>query len=193
MEIYTVKLYTSCVRFKKVRNIFVPRCSIALRYSLVFVNGYERIMNGLWMDCKRLWMDLHSVVLYRNFAPSSTDIITVSNWQGEAVSTSKTFKAMKQNRSPTKSAERRLNESVTYRSRIVSVSISYQSRIVLVSSSYRSRFRKRKQYGNDTETIEEAREKQGRMLPTQNIFKFLKLYNYGKTQWYLNQTPGFSR
>ena len=100
---------------------------------------------------------------------------------------------MKQNRSPTKSAERRLNKSVTYRSRIVSVSISYQSRIVLVSSSYRSRFRKRKQYGNDTETIEEAREKQGRMLPTQNIFKFLKLYNYGKTQWYLNQTPGISR
>ena len=69
---------------------------------------------------------------------------------------------MKQNRSPTKSAERRLNKSVTYRSRIVSVSISYQSRIVLVSSSYRSRFRKRKQYGNDTETIEEAREIQGR-------------------------------
>ena len=100
---------------------------------------------------------------------------------------------MKQNRSPTKSAERRLNESVTYRSRIVSVSISYQSRIVPVSFSYRSRFRKRKQYGNDTETIEEAREKQGRMLPTQNIFKFLKLYNYGKTQWYINQTPGISR
>ena len=100
---------------------------------------------------------------------------------------------MKQNRSPTKSAERRLNKSVTYRSRIVSVSISYQSRIVLVSSSYRSRFRKRKQYGNDTETIEEAREKQGRKLPTQNIFKILKLYNYGKTQWYLNQTPGISR
>ena len=100
---------------------------------------------------------------------------------------------MKQNRSPTKSAERRLNKSVTYRSRIVSVSISYQSRIVLVSSSYRSRFRKRKQYGNDTEAIEEAREKQGRMLPTQNIFNFLKLYNYGKTQWYLNQTPGISR
>ncbi len=100
---------------------------------------------------------------------------------------------MKQNRSPTKSAERRQNNSITYRSRIVSVSISYQSRIVLVSSSYRSRFRKRKQYGNDTEAIEEAREKQGRMLPTQNIFKFLKLYNYGKTQWYLNQTPGISR
>ena len=67
---------------------------------------------------------------------------------------------MKQNRSPTKSAERRLNKSVTYR-----------SRIVLLSFSYRSRFRKRKQYGNDTETIEEAREEEGRNLPTQNIFK----------------------
>ena len=83
--------------------------------------------------------------------------------------------------------------SVSYRFRIDLVSIPYRSRIVLLSFSYRSRFRKRKQYGNDTETIEEAREKQGRMLPTQNIFKFLKLYNYGKTQWYLNQTPGFSR
>ena len=100
---------------------------------------------------------------------------------------------MKQNRSPTKSAERRLNKSVTYRSRINPVSFSYRPPIVLLSFSYRSRFRKRKQYGNDTETIEEAREKQGRMLPTQNIFKFSKLYNYGKTQWYLNQTPGFSR
>ena len=100
---------------------------------------------------------------------------------------------MKQNRSPTKSAERRLNNSITYRSRIVSVSISYQSRIVLVSSSYRSPIVLASGSGNDTETIEEAREIQGRMLPTQNIFKFLKLYNYGKTQWYLNQTPGISR
>ena len=83
--------------------------------------------------------------------------------------------------------------SISYQSRIDPVSIPYCSRIVLLSFSYRSRFRKRKQYGNDTETIEEAREKQGRMLPTQNIFNFLKLYNYGKTQWYLNQTPGFSR
>ena len=65
---------------------------------------------------------------------------------------------MKKNRSPTKSAERRLNKSVTYRSRIDLVSIPYRSRIVLLSFSYRSRFRKRKQYGNDTETIEEARE-----------------------------------
>ena len=40
--------------------------------------------------------------------------------------------------------------SFSYRSRIDSVSIPYSSRIVLVSFSYRSRFRKRKQYGNDT-------------------------------------------
>ena len=69
---------------------------------------------------------------------------------------------MKKNRSPTKSAERRQTLSVTYQSRIDSVSIPYRSRIILVSSSYHSRFRKRKQYGNDTETIREAREEQGR-------------------------------
>ena len=40
--------------------------------------------------------------------------------------------------------------SFSYHSRIDPVSIPYQSRIVLLSSSYRSRFRKRKQYGNDT-------------------------------------------
>ena len=40
--------------------------------------------------------------------------------------------------------------SFSYRSRIDPVSIPYRSRIVLLSSSYRSRFRKRKQYGNDT-------------------------------------------
>ncbi len=40
--------------------------------------------------------------------------------------------------------------SFSYHSRIDPVSIPYQSRIVLLSFSYRSRFRKRKQYGNDT-------------------------------------------
>ena len=40
--------------------------------------------------------------------------------------------------------------SFSYRSRINPVSFSYRSPIVLLSSSYRSRFRKRKQYGNDT-------------------------------------------
>ncbi len=42
---------------------------------------------------------------------------------------------------------------ITYRSRIVPVSFSYRSPIVLLSFSYRSRFRKRKQYGNNTEAI----------------------------------------
>ena len=76
---------------------------------------------------------------------------------------------MKQNRSPTKSAERRLNKSVTYRSRIVSVSISYQSRIVLVSFSYRPPIvllsfslpeaeTIRKQYGNNMRSIYAGRE-----------------------------------
>ena len=60
---------------------------------------------------------------------------------------------MKQNRSPTKSAERRLNESVTYRSRIVSVSVSYRSRIVLLSFSYRSPIVLASGSGNNTETI----------------------------------------
>ena len=41
----------------------------------------------------------------------------------------------------------------SYRSRINPVLIPYRSRIVLLSFSYRSRFRKRKQYGNNTETI----------------------------------------
>ena len=60
---------------------------------------------------------------------------------------------MKQNRSPTKAAERRLNESVTYRVRIKPVSFSYQSRIVLVSSSYRSPIVLASGSGNNTETI----------------------------------------
>ena len=43
--------------------------------------------------------------------------------------------------------------SVSYQSRIDPVSNPYRSRIVLLSFSYHSRFRKRKQYGNNTETI----------------------------------------
>ena len=42
---------------------------------------------------------------------------------------------------------------IPYRSRIDPVSIPYRSRIVLLSFSYHSRFRKRKQYGNNTEAI----------------------------------------
>ena len=40
--------------------------------------------------------------------------------------------------------------SFSYHSRIDPVSIPYCSPIVLLSFSYRSRFRKRKQYGNNT-------------------------------------------
>ena len=40
--------------------------------------------------------------------------------------------------------------SFSYQSRINPVSIPYRSPIVLLSFSYRSRFRKRKQYGNNT-------------------------------------------
>ena len=46
-----------------------------------------------------------------------------------------------------------LEISFSYRPRIDPVSIPYRSRIILLSFSYRSRFRKRKQYGNNTETI----------------------------------------
>ena len=54
--------------------------------------------------------------------------------------------------------------SISYRSRIDSVLIPYQSRIVLLSFSYRSRFRKRKQYGNDTETIRSRYTLEGRTI-----------------------------
>ena len=92
---------------------------------------------------------------------------------------------MKQNRSPTKSAERRLNKWL----RIGYVSNPYRSRIILRSSFVRPFFvvlsfslpeaeTIRKQYGTirkhcgvDTRTIGGAREEEGRNLPTQNIFK----------------------
>ena len=130
-------------------------------------------------------MDLHSVVPLHTFAN------VISN----AADKENHFQLQKLSRQCNKIAvpPSPQNDGKMNRSRIGYVSFPYRSRIVLLSFSYRSRFRKRKQYGNDTETIEEAREKQGRMLPTQNIFKFLKLYNYGKTQWYFNQTPGISR
>ena len=54
--------------------------------------------------------------------------------------------------------------SFSYRSRINPVSFSYRSRIVLLSSSYHSRFRKRKQYGNDTEMILGGREDEARTI-----------------------------
>ena len=54
--------------------------------------------------------------------------------------------------------------SFSYRPRIDPVSISYRSRIILLSFSYRSRFRKRKQYGNDTETIQSRYTLEGRTI-----------------------------
>ena len=88
---------------------------------------------------------------------------------------------MKQNRSPTKSAERRLNKSVTYRFRIDLVSIPYRSRIILVSSSYRPRIvlvsfslpeaeTIRKRYGNNKRSKGETREK----APNSKHFQFFK-------------------
>ena len=82
---------------------------------------------------------------------------------------------MKQNRSSTKSAERRLNKSVTYRSRIVSVSISYQSRIVLVSSSYRSPIVLASGSGNNRRSKGETRENAPNSKHFQ-IFKTLQLW-----------------
>ena len=82
---------------------------------------------------------------------------------------------MKQNRSPTKSAERRLNKSVTYRSRIVSVSISYQSRIVLVSFSLPEAETIRKRYGNNRRSKGETRENAPNSKHFQ-IFKTLQLW-----------------
>ena len=54
--------------------------------------------------------------------------------------------------------------SVSYRFRIDLVSIPYRFRIILLSFSYHSRFRKRKQYGNDTEMILGGREDEARMI-----------------------------
>ena len=162
--------------------------------------GFSCVMpyfvNGLWMDCKRIvngyeWICIrlyHSIPLQTLSETQLTKkfIINFKNFQGNETKS--------QSHQVRRTAAKQIGYvSVSYRFRIDLVSIPYRSRIVLLSFSYRSRFRKRKQYGNDTETIEEAREKQGRMLPTQNIFNFLKLYNYGKTQWYLNQTSGISR
>ena len=139
-------------------------------------------MNGLWMDYEWIvndyeWICIrlcHCIPLQTLSATQLTRwiIINFKNFQGNETKS--------QSHQVRRTAAKQLDYvSVSYRFRIDLVSIPYHSRIVLLSFSYRSRFRKRKQYGNDTETIEEAREKQGRMLPTQNIFKFLKLYNYG--------------
>ena len=60
---------------------------------------------------------------------------------------------MKQNRSPTKSAERRLNESVTYRVRIKPVSFPYHPSFILRSSFFRRSIILASRSGNNTETI----------------------------------------
>ena len=57
-----------------------------------------------------------------------------------------------------------LEISFSYRPRIDPVSIPYRSRIILLSFSYRSRFRKRKQYGNNTETIQSRYTLEGRTV-----------------------------
>ena len=59
--------------------------------------------------------------------------------------------------------------SFSYQSRIDPVSFSYRSRIVLLSSSYHSRFRKRKQYGNDTEMILGGREDEARTMGDESV------------------------
>ena len=82
---------------------------------------------------------------------------------------------MKQNRSPTKAAERRLNESVTYRVRIKPVSFSYQSRIVLGSSSYRSPIVLASGSGNNRRSKGETRENAPNSKHFQ-IFKTLQLW-----------------
>ena len=93
---------------------------------------------------------------------------------------------MKKNRSPTKSAERRLNKSITYRFRIDSVSISYLSRIILLSSSYRPPIvllsfslpeaeTIRKQYGNNRRSKGGTRENAPNSKHFQ-IFKTLQLW-----------------
>ena len=132
---------------------------------------YEWIVNGYEWICIQL---CHCIPLQTLSATQLTKriIINFKNFQSNETKS--------QSHQVRRTAAKQFDYvSVSYRFRIDLVSIPYRSRIVLLSFSYRSRFRKRKQYGNDTETIEEAREKQGRMLPTQNIFKFLKLYNYG--------------
>ena len=82
---------------------------------------------------------------------------------------------MKQNRSPTKSAERRLNNSITYRSRIVSVSFSYRPPIVLLSFSLPEAETIRKRYGNHRISKGGTREEAPNSKHFQ-IFKTLQLW-----------------
>ena len=115
---------------------------------------YEWIVNGYEWICIQL---CHCIPLQTLSATQLTKriIINFKNFQGNETKS--------QSHQVRRTAAKQFDYvSVSYRFRIDLVSIPYRSRIVLLSFSYRSRFRKRKQYGNDTETIEEAREKQGR-------------------------------
>ena len=114
----------------------------------------KRIVNGYEWICIRL---RHFVILQTLSATQLTKriIINFKNFQGNETKS--------QSHQVRRTAAKQIGYvSVTYRFRIDLVSIPYRPPIVLLSFSYRSRFRKRKQYGNDTEAIEEAREKQGR-------------------------------
>ena len=127
----------------------------------------KRIVNGYEWICIRL---CHFVILYktsctrqfestlslRSFALSLQKlsatqlatwiIINFKNFQGNETKS--------QSHQVRRTAAKQIGYvSVSYRFRIDLVSIPYRSRIVLLSFSYRSRFRKRKQYGNNTETI----------------------------------------
>ena len=82
---------------------------------------------------------------------------------------------MKQNRSPTKSAERRLNNSVTYRVRIKPVSFSYRPPIVLLSFSLPEAETIRKRYGNNRRSKGGIRENAPNSKHFQ-IFKTLQLW-----------------
>ena len=154
---------------------------------------YEWIVNAYEWICIRLF---YIVILHRlqqTLSPSATD--KVKPYQLQKLS--KQWNKIAVPPSPQnggKTIRLRIGlVSFPYRSRINPVSFSYRPPIVLLSFSLPEAETIRKRYGSNRRSKGETREKQGRMLPTQNIFKFLKLYNYGKTQWYLNQTPGFSR
>ena len=182
MEIYTVKLYTSCVRFKKVRNIFVPRCSIALRYSLVLwtvMNGlwmvYEWIVNAYEWICIRLF---YIVILHRlqqTLSPSATD--KVKPYQLQKLS--KQWNKIAVPPSPQnggKTIRLRIGlVSFPYRSRINPVSFSYRPPIVLLSFSLPEAETIRKRYGNNRRSKGETRENAPNSKHFQ-IFKTLQLW-----------------
>ena len=128
-------------------------------------------VNGLWTDCKRIvngyeWICIrlyHCIPLHRlQQTLSATQltrwiIINFKNYQGNETKS--------QSHQVRRTAAKQIGYvSVSYRFRIDLVSIPYRSRIILLSFSYRSRFRKRKQYGNNTETIWDRYMLEGRTI-----------------------------